>query len=368
MDAIKARRVLGIRSNSSLEGMELSVLTTDGVDVFDYGPSQVFPYEDSLYQMLRRASGKEEKDFSQQFWSELEQQIMAFSIASAKELIEDYDEKIELIGFSGPIILQQPENHYIHQLGNPYLLCDTFQVDVVSNFRKADIMAGGKGSPLSASYYALLLSSHQKPIVVVNIDGISSIVWIGDNGEIAGFDAGVGCLAINNWVEKHGAQRTDYNGKLAITGTIHPSILFSLMRDKYLAKFPPKSADFSQFKDKLEHLEGLSLQDGCATVTAYVAESIIYSLSLYIPQPPKEVIVCGSGAGNPTLVRFLRQLMEETEIKTAKELGWNAETMEAQAIAYMAMRRIHQLPIGLPTVTGVSEPVICGEIFFKNNS
>ena len=363
MEMLKTKRSLGVISNSSLESIELAVITTDGVDVFDFGPSQVIPYDDTIRRKILNISGRKKEEIDNEYLSDLEQQLTKYFHEIITDFIDLYSEKIDIIGFSGPIIHQNPSQCYCHQIGDCKKLSSLLGIQVVSNFRKSDIIAGGQGSPLSAAYHMCLCCDKEKPIVIVNIDGISSIIWIGQNGEVMGFDAGAGCAAINDWVDKHGAQHADYNGRLAITGTINHSILASMMRHKYLAKYPPKSADCSLFYDKLEHLEGLSLADGCATATAYIAETIAYSLSLYIPLMPKEVIICGCGAENPTLMRFLRQRLDGIEVKSAREMGWKSEVVEAQAAAYIAVRRFYQMPVGIPTVTGVPEPIICGEIF-----
>ena len=135
------------------------------------------------------------------------------------------------------------------------------------------------------------------------------------------------------------------------------------MHHKYIALNPPKACDRTVFAEKMEHLEGLSLEDGAATATAFVAESIAYSMALYLPEPPEEAIVCGGGAKNPTLMRFLRQRLPNMTVKTAVEAGWQPEAVDAQEAAFWAVRRLHWLPLSFPATTGAAEPVIGGEIF-----
>ena len=130
-----------------------------------------------------------------------------------------------------------------------------------------------------------------------------------------------------------------------------------------MAKVPPRAADKHTFTDKLEHLEGLSLEDGAATATAFIAEAIAYSVALYLPEQPKIMVVCGGGALNPTLLRFIRQRLPEIEVKSSLEYGWNPSAIEAQAFAYLAARRVHLMPSSYPFTTGVREACICGEVF-----
>ena len=117
------------------------------------------------------------------------------------------------------------------------------------------------------------------------------------------------------------------------------------------------------FADKAEHLEGLSLEDGAATATAFVAEAICYSICLYLPEIPKKVVICGKGAANPTLVRFIRQRLPEIEVTLSKEDGIPQETLNAEVCAFLCARTIYALPITFPTTTGVPVPMSGGEIY-----
>ncbi|MBR2033804.1 MAG: anhydro-N-acetylmuramic acid kinase, partial [Alphaproteobacteria bacterium] len=269
----------------------------------------------------------------------------------------------EFLRIHGHTIAHNPAEHFIYHLGDAQSLANTTGVKIVSRFRQADILSGGQGAPLSAVYHQALSADIEKPVAFVDIGGLASITWIGSNGELMAFDAGPGNIAINDWVFKHAGQHMDYNGQLAAMGNVQMPIINQLMRHKFIAKHPPKAADKDTFKDKLEHLEGLSLEDGAATATSFVAEVIAYSMALYLPEQPKTLIVCGGGAKNPTLVRFIRQRYKNTEVKTASEMGWDASAIEAQAFAYLAARRVNLMPATYPFTTGVSMPCICGEVF-----
>jgi anhydro-N-acetylmuramic acid kinase len=245
-------------------------------------------------------------------------------------------------------------------LGDGKLLSELTGLPVVNNFHKADILAGGQGAPLYPVYFEALCRDIEKPLAVLNIGGISSITMLGQHGEMMAFDIGPGNAAINDWTMRKAGLHMDYNGKLAITGKVNEKIVANLMRNKFFAKYPPKAADRSIFQEKLEHLEGLSLEDGAATVTAFVAEAVSYSMSLYLPTPPKEVIICGGGAKNPTLKRFIRQRLEGTEVKGGEEYGWDVSSVEAQTMAYLAVRRMNNMPSTFPNTTGAQASVIAG--------
>lgn len=362
MDLLRPQRVLGLAAASSLDSVCAAVIETDGIDVFGYGPVIEVPCEDTLRERLHYASRRRQEVMSADM-AALEQDVTDFYAEVIGGLIKDYDEKPDVIGFQGHIIAYNPDDKTLCELGLGQRLADLTGIKTVGRFGRADILAGGQGAPLSAVYHQALAQTMEKPAAIADIGGIASVTWIGANGEVMAFDAGPGMIAVNDWVFKHGGQHMDYNGKLAALGETQMPVLKQLMRHKFLAKYPPKAAGTETFNDKLEHLEGLSLNDGAATATSFIAESVAYSMALYLPEQPKILVVCGSGAENPTLLRFLRQRFAATEVKTAAEMGWNTTAIEAQAFGFLAMRRINMMPSTYPFTTGVYEPCICGEVF-----
>lgn len=364
MDLIKKIRALGLMSGTSLDGIDVAVITTDGMDIYDYGDSLTIPYDDQIREDLRSILGlKPDTPENEAKIREVEIALTELHAQIVNDFIKEYEDKVEIIGFHGHTIHHEPQNHYTHQIGDGQMLADLTGIKVVSHFRNADVRAGGQGAPLVPVFHAALGSKMEKPIAFLNIGGVANITWIGRDGEILAFDTGPGNAPVTDWVLKKANQHMDYNGKLAISGKIDGKVLAALMRHKYFAQYPPKSIDRNIFKDKLEHLEGLSLEDGAATATAFMAEAVAYSCAMYLPEMPKIMIVCGGGANNPTMIRFLRQRMPEVEIKTGAEIGLDNDALEAQAFAYLAVRRLYNMPNSFPTTTGVSEPIIGGEIF-----
>lgn len=363
METIKTFNALGLLSGSSIDGVDVALIKTDGVDVYEYGHMMTVPYEDELRRQIHSVLGmKPDTPENQQRLAEVEDTLTRFWVQAVREYIDMYDARIDVIGLEGHTICNEPKEHYIYQIGNGALLAQLTGLRVIDCFHNADIAAGGQGAPLDATYYNAVSVDMPRPFAVVDISGISSITWMGSFGEMQSFNSGPGNAAIDEWMMKHGGMYMDYNGKMAITGKINEQIVATMMRHKYFALYPPKSTYRKEFKEKLEHLEGLSLEDGAATATAFVAESIAYSLLMYVPEIPKKIMVCGGGAKNPTLMRFLRQRLPDIEVCTAEELGFNSVAIDVQAIAYLAVRRLHCLPISFPGTTGVSEPMVGGRI------
>lgn len=367
MSNIKTVSALGIMSSTSYEGVGIARIETDGVDIKAFGPAYITPFDEEMAEALRKIDGQR-ADNSPEAANAIRRTETAFTEFCAdmvKNFRADNPGEIDIIGFAGHTICHKPSEHYTHQIGDGRMLAELTGIKTVSGFRNADILNGGQGAPFSPVYYEALTSRCPKPLVVIDIGGTTDVSWFGANGEMMAFVSGPGNAVINDWVMKHGGMHIDYNGRLAILGQVHEQILSSLMHHKYLAMQPPKACDRAMFNDKMEHLEGLSLEDGAATATAFVAESIAYSMALFLPEPPLEAYVCGGGAKNPTLLRFLRQRLPQTVVKTTAEKGWNVDAIDAQAAAFWAVRRLHCLPVSFPFTTGVPVPCICGELFEK---
>jgi len=368
MEQIKKIHALGLMSGTSLDGVDVASITTDGIDVYDFGKAYTVPYNDRLRESIREILGlKPDNEENTQRIGKVEEELTKFHADVVNEYTNNYQNDIDIIGFHGHTIHHEPHNHYTHQIGNGQLLANLCNKNVIGNFRKADILSGGQGAPLVPIYHCALSNSFNKPLAILNIGGVANITWIGRNGELLAFDTGPGNAPINDWILKHSGEHMDYNGKLAALGKIDGKVLASLMRHKYFAVYPPKSIDRNIFNEKLEHLEGLSLEDGAATATAFTAEAVAYSCAMYLPEQPETLIVCGGGANNPTMLRFLRQRMDQVNVITAKEAEWDSDALEAQAFAFLAVRRLYGLPATYPTTTGAPEPIICGEFFKPQN-
>ncbi len=364
MEHIKKYSVLGVLSSTSFDGVGIALLQTDGVDLYDIGSSYLVPYDEDLLNKIKQIQGKKpDCEQNKNLIQEVEIKMTEFCASLIKDFLLANSEQIDVIAFGGHTIFHDPANRYTHQIGCGKLLASLTGIRTVSNFRKADILAGGQGAPFSPIYYSALISDEKKPVVVVDVGAVSAVSCFGEYGEMIGFVSGPGNAVIDNWVTKKTGQYMDYNGKLAIMGRVDEQILKILMSHKYFAKHPPKACDKSLFDEKMQHLDGLSVEDGAATATAFVAESIAYSISFYLPEYPHKIILCGGGSKNPTLVRFIKQRLGKYELETAIEKGWFVDTIDAQVTAFLAARRLNHLPTSFPATTGVAQPIIGGEVF-----
>ncbi len=361
---IKGLNCLGLMGTSTYGGVELSLIRTDGLDILERKKAYVIPYPDEIKEKIRSVWGlKRDVADNEEKLHAVDIAVSDFYIKLINDFREECSEPIDVVGIEGITICHNPNQKYTYQLGLGRYIAEKTHTKIITHFRNADIASGGQGTPISSVYFNALSTNEIKPIVYVNITGKSSLTWIGSYGELVGFDCGPGDNFINHWTEKHAHMDNDYNGRLAILGKVHEKTVNTLMHHKFFAQFPPKSAYTGIFADKAEHLEGLSLEDGAATATAFVAEAICYSICMYLPEFPKKVVICGKGAINPTLVRFIRQRLPETEIVLSKEDDIPLDTMNAEMCAFLSARTIYSLPITFPTTTGVSVPMSGGEIY-----
>ncbi len=365
---IKGLNCLGLMGTSTFGGVELALIKTDGIDITERKKSYVIPYPDTMKERIRSVLGlNREIENNEDKLQCVNLDVSDFYVQLIKDFLQEVKEPIDVIGIDGLTILHNPNIKYTYQLGNGRYIAHKTGFKTVTHFRNADIANGGQGTPISSTYFNAIATQDIKPIVYVNISGKTSLTYIGSFGEIIGFDCGPGDNFINNWTSKHAHMENDYNGRLAALGNVHERIVNSLMQHKFFAQFPPKSAYTGIFSGKAEHLEGLSLEDGAATATAFVAEALCYSICLYLPELPKKVVICGRGAINPTLVRFIRQRLPSIEVSVCREEGILPETINAEIAAFLSARALYSLPMTFPTTTGVPEPMPGGEIYEATN-
>ena len=354
MIPIKKYIALGLISGSSLDGVDAAIIKTDGVDVFEVIKNIKIPYNDDLLNDLR--------DFDIAKKEQIEDDLTRFHADVVGEILSYCDSHIDVIGFFGHTICHNPRTKEFVHIGNAKLLSELTSIQVVANFQKADILAGGQGEPLTAVYHQAMVESQNKPIAVINIGGISTLSFIGSCGSLMSFDSGPGNAIINDWVYKKANMNMDYNGKMAVYGNVDEKLLSILLKKAYFTKTPPKIIIAEKLNDKMQNLDGLSMEDGAATATALIVQSIKKSIEDFLPEQPERLVVCGGGAKNPTLLRMLKKSLEDIDVIVSDDIGYDAEYIEAQAMAYLAVRRLNSLPSTYATTTGCQEPTICGDI------
>lgn len=273
---------------------------------------------------------------------------------------------VDLIGFHGHTIAHDPQNRFTWQIGNGRLLATLTGIDVVADFRSADVAAGGEGAPLVPLYHQALASAANlpRPLAALNIGGVANVTWLGDdeNDVLAG-DVGPGNALIDDWLERCAGKRFDEGGELAATGKVCDSTLAALLAHPFFDRPLPKSLDRQDFATAVAAAgaERLSPADGAATLTAFTAAAVARALD-HLPSPPRRWLVCGGGRLNRALMGALAARLG-APVDTVESVGWNGDALEAQAFAHLAARSRLGLPLSLPRTTRVPQPT-CGGRFF----
>ena len=298
-------KVIGLMSGTSLDGIDAALLESDGEDVVRPGPSLTVPYDKDTRALLR-SSLDAARDVAQgaPVPHSIREAERVLTLAHAKAVTALLDkaglaaDQVSLIGFHGQTILHRPERHWTWQIGDGALLARLTGIDVINDFRSADVKAGGQGAPLMPLYHAALArkSGRAEPLVVVNIGGVAQVTYIKGDLVLA-FDTGPGNAPIDDWMHRHSGKPVDEDGAFAATGKVNDSALAKMLDHAYFDRAPPKSLDRMDFG--MEAVEGLSPEDGAATLTAFTAASLAQARA-YFPEPAANWIVSGGGRHNRT--------------------------------------------------------------------
>jgi anhydro-N-acetylmuramic acid kinase len=350
----RPRRVIGLMSGTSLDGIDAAFLVTDGEHRVEAGPALTLPYDEAFRARLRGVLGGTGPVAA------VERELTLAHAAAVRKLVERHElGEIDLIGFHGHTILHRPEQRRTWQIGDGALLAALTGIDVVADFRSADVAAGGQGAPLVPLYHAALASELETPLAVLNLGGVGNVTWIGGGDAILAFDTGPGNALIDDWALRHTGEPVDRNGALARAGRVAEDHLATFLRHPFFDRTPPKSLD----RDDFAGFEpaGLSPADGAATLTAMTAAAVARAAE-HFPAAARRWLVTGGGRHNPTLMEELGRRLK-APVAAVEAVGWDGDALEAQAFAYLAVRSLAGLALSLPGTTGVAAPTTGGRLF-----
>lgn len=355
---------VGLMTGTVLDGnIDVAILRTDGERIAAFGPWTLSPYPPGLADLLRDTVQQARLwDFGPTdpvIFKAAAEALTRAQAAAVRALVEAQGmtmAEIGVVGFHGQTVLHRaPTTERIgatRQLGDGALMAALLGTKVAYDFRSADVAAGGQGAPLAASYHATLLRDLEATgdTAVLNLGGVGNLTWT-DGDTVIAFDTGPANAPINDWVRAQTGAAMDADGALARQGKVDEARLAALLAHPYFAAPYPKSLDRFDFEAKMA--AGLSLEDGAATLTAFTAAAVGKGLDL-LPQRPRRVIVCGGGRRNPALMEMLAA-RAGVEAVPAEAVGWRGDAIEAELFAFLAVRRLRNLPISFPTTTGVPE-------------
>ncbi len=363
---MESKWTVGMMSGTSMDGVDVAAIRTDGVHVFERSPGLLVPYSKKLQEDIRSILGSTKPSPK---ISRIEKDLTEFHAKAFFKFLKKFSfpkESINLIGFHGHAILHQPPSRFpvgrTWQIGDGALLAKLTGIDVIANMRAKDVAAGGEGAPLVPLYHQALAQDLEKPLAIVNIGGISNVTWLGKNDEIMAFDMGPGNGLLNDWMLKQARKPFDEKGDTAAKGKIHQDLVQSFLKSPYFSRKPPKSLDRLDYSAHI--VEGLSLEDGAATLTEITAAAIAAGVKFF-PKPPLLWLLTGGGGHNRTLVQRIEDYLNPTPVKRVQDVGWSGDFLEAEAWAFLAVRSQKGLPLSLPSTTGVPKALTGGE-FFKS--
>jgi anhydro-N-acetylmuramic acid kinase len=341
-------------SGTSLDGIDVAVIETDGQERVVAGPSLTVPYRDAFRERLRSVLGGTGPT------AEVEGELTRLHADAVEQFATRHPNTgIDIVGLHGHTILHRPAERRTWQLGDGALLAQLLGLDVVADFRSADVAAGGEGAPLAPLFHAAVAMTLPRPLAILNIGGVANVTWIGKGTEVLAFDTGPGNALIDDWVRQHTGAAADIGGALARAGRASTAHVARFLSSPFFARPPPKSLDRDDFREIMP--DGLPFQDGAATLTEITAAAVVAAVN-HLPAPPLQWLVCGGGRHNPTLMEALRRQLAAS-VRPLDEVGWNGDTLEAQAFAYLAVRSVRGLPLSLPSTTGVARPMPGGRLF-----
>ncbi len=368
----KIYTALGLMSGTSMDGVDASIIQTDGKSNYKPILDKYFEYPKGIYSDLTKLrdkikSSKDLKKHQKQI-KLVEKEITIFHAKAVNETLKKTKVGVDFIGFHGQTIFHNSKKKKTKQLGDGSLLSKLTKKKVVYNFRQNDIKNGGEGAPLTPIFHELIANKYKfnPPNIFVNIGGISNFTYLGvpriGANKIKNWYAGDLCLGnclIDQWIRKKSKKNFDKDGKIAKTGKIHKNKLKLALQN-----YKPKKEDSLDIKDfDLSFVNGLSLKDGAATLTEYTANILAHHLIVHTVHNIK-IILCGGGRKNKLLVKKIKKKLT-FPILLIDDYGVNGDFVESQAFGYFAIRSFLKLPISFPNTTGCKKPCT-GGVLVKN--
>ncbi|WP_375395105.1 anhydro-N-acetylmuramic acid kinase [uncultured Sphingomonas sp.] len=355
---------IGLMSGTSLDGIDAALIETDGREHVRPIAFRGEAYSDAARAQLAAATAAAltyDRPRASQPLTAAGELIDRCHVLAVRKLLAEAQVSaadIDVIGYHGQTVAHRPDRGWTWQIGDGAVIAAATGITTVSDFRSADVAAGGQGAPLLPVYHAALAAGLEKPLAILNLGGVANVTWIGPDGNLVAFDTGPANGLIDSWVEEVRGLRFDEGGAIAAAGRVDDTVLTAMLDNPWFDAPPPKSLDRGDFT--IQPARGLSVEDGAATLTDFTAQTVALALRL-LPTIPRRLIVVGGGRHNPTLLRAIATHTGLTP-ESSDSLEWNGDSVEAEGFAYMAARTLQGLPISYPGTTGTPYPVVGGAI------
>ena len=367
---------LGLMSGTSMDGIDVSIIKSNGEDKYEVAYDKYFKYDDKIYKELvhirSQINSRRDLEVNSVALAEIERKITLFHVVACNNVISSYSNNIDLIGFHGQTIFHSANEKISKQLGDANLLSRLLKKEVIYNFRENDMRNGGQGAPLAPIFHQLLINQNQIriPTCILNIGGIANLTIVSSKNytDLKSYDIGPGNCLLDEWIRKNSKERFDKNGELAQAGITNKIILNQAIDNFDSIKRHNKlSFDVKDFD--LNFVRGLSLKDGLSTLTDFTAtiiyQSIINSINLD-KNMQLNILVCGGGRKNLSLINSIKsKLPHHMKLYLIDDYKINGDFIESQAFAYLAIRSYLKKIISFPNTTNVKNPC-SGGVLVKN--
>lgn len=361
------RLAIGLMSGTSMDGVDVAAIETDGRVVSEFGPTLFRPYSDAERAAIRAAlavapsvGARAERPEALAAAERVVTEAHADAVKTFLETNGLSSQDVAVVGFHGQTVFHAPSRRLTVQLGDGLALARAIGAPVVYDFRAADVAAGGEGAPLVPIYHAGLVarSDLARPVAVLNLGGVANLTFVGaaageGEADLLAFDCGPGNALLDDWCLKRTGRPFDPDGRVAAAGRVDETIVAELLAHPFFALPAPKSLDRNAFSAVA--VERLATEDGAATLTAFTAAAVAKGLAA-LPERPRTLVVAGGGAHNPTMLEMIAA-RTDTPLATAAEVGWSTDFLEAQAFAHLAVRHLEGLPLSFPGTTAVKVPM-----------
>lgn len=353
---------LGAISGTSIDGIDVALVTTDGDREVTPGPGRTYPYDPALRAELQAFLEAPERAETDPLTA-LESRVTEAHAAAILRFIAEHridPASIAVIGVHGQTVWHRPERRFTRQLGHGPTLAARLGRPVVNRFRHADVAAGGQGAPLAPLYHRALAAALPPPVMLLNLGGVGNVTFIDADTTIA-FDTGPASALLDDFLLRRRGLPYDRDGQLAASGTPDEALLARLLSHPYFSAPAPKSLDRNAFRTWSDAVASLSDADGAATLAAFTVATVARALD-HVPTAPQRWLVCGGGRHNAHMMRGLRTTLG-VPVDPVETLGWRGDFIEAECFAYLAVRSLRGLPLSLPSTTGVPHPMPGGELW-----
>ena len=373
---------LGLMSGTSMDGVDASIIQSDGKSKYKAIKDKYFEYPKNIYKNLttlrdKIKSSKDLKKHQKQIKS-TEKEITIFHAESANKILKKTTTNVDFLGFHGQTIFHNAGERITKQLGDGKLLSKLTKKKVVYDFRQNDLKNGGQGAPLAPIFHKVLAKKFKLiPAYFLNIGGITNYtlvdpVPIYDRGKVehlqdedkdiffSAKDIGPGMCLIDHWVRTNSKKKYDEDGKLAKSGSINLDILDIVQKNYFKKKKTRRSFDIKDFDGSF--VKDLSLEDGAATLTEVTVEDLLSPLN-WAKKSKCSIVLCGGGRKNKFLTSEIKK--HNINFNLIDDYGVDGDFVESQAFAYLAIRSYLKLPISFPETTGCKKPS-CGGVIVEN--